>query len=120
MACLLLLLVGAYRLGSCNRDIVWVPSGERNAGRHRIVWQCNLARRSDEIAWWVDYREADNRRIEDAWEQCQEWVILMDDWDEPRWHVSFVRMMQITRKEDPEPEDVDVVRPIRRVLVTHE
>ena len=118
LLCEFLLLVGAYLLGCCDLVAAAVSSDSESAGRHRVVWQCNLAN-SDEKAWWVDYPETENEVIEKAWNKCSEWATLFD-WDnEPRWRISFVRMMQLTQPPDCSEHEVTNARPIRRIIVSH-
>ena len=117
--CLLLVLLGAYRRRRCRQSVYAALSDSENSGRHRVVWQCNLAP-ADEGAWWVDYAETENKMIESAWLVCNDGAALLDAWGEPRWRVSFGRMVQLTQPDDCSDDEVVSCRPIRRTVVTHE
>ena len=117
--CLLLLLLCACRL--CKRDHATAieVSELGKSGHHRIVWECNLAY-GNQGAWWVDYSQEDNAIIEQAWDKGYASATLCDSYGDPRWQLSFVRMMQLTRSQDDEEDSEARVRPIRRIVVTHE
>ena len=117
--CLLLFLLCAGRL--CKRDsgTAIEVSELGKSGHERIVWQCNLAY-GNQDAWWVDYAQNDNAIIEQAWDKGYESATLCDSWGDPRWLLSFVRMMQLTRSQDDEEDSEERARPIRRIVVTHE
>ena len=88
------------------------PRVEQGHPRHRVVWQCTV-RDDSGWAWQVDYSRVQSGMLEAAW-QADARSVEVDDSDSGNtWTVDFGRMLQIN-------DWTETIRPVRRVIVTHE